>query len=257
MVKTDVIEVFSSLQGEGIYTGRRQIFIRFAGCNLTCYYCDTADSRNIPEHALIEQHTGRRDFKKFENPVSVKEIAEAIMLLDTPRLHDSISLTGGEPLLHTKFIQELSVYCGDRRLYLETNGSLPRAMAEVAPYVHIVAMDIKIESASGAKADLETARQFLLAAKGTNVFVKVIVTATSQPAEIDAAAGVIESIDRNIPLVIQPVSAIPNGTMSDGTMTVGTIPPDAKTLLILQEAALARLPDVRIIPQIHRLMGWK
>ena len=37
----DVVEIFSSIQGEGIYTGRPAIFIRLCGCGLQCYFCDT------------------------------------------------------------------------------------------------------------------------------------------------------------------------------------------------------------------------
>ena len=41
MIETNIIEIFSSIQGEGKYVGYRQVFIRFSGCNLHCTYCDT------------------------------------------------------------------------------------------------------------------------------------------------------------------------------------------------------------------------
>ncbi|MDX9694125.1 MAG: 7-carboxy-7-deazaguanine synthase QueE, partial [Methanothermobacter sp.] len=45
-MRAPIMEVFSSIQGEGLLVGCRQIFIRFAGCNLNCKYCDTPESRN-------------------------------------------------------------------------------------------------------------------------------------------------------------------------------------------------------------------
>ena len=38
---TKINEIFSSIQGEGLYIGSKQLFIRFCGCNLKCNYCDT------------------------------------------------------------------------------------------------------------------------------------------------------------------------------------------------------------------------
>ena len=88
-MKTHINEIFSSIQGEGILIGRRQIFVRFSGCNLDCNYCDTSKSRNPILGDLITK----------------EELINKINNLITPDFH-SISLTGGEPLLHSDFIKE-------------------------------------------------------------------------------------------------------------------------------------------------------
>lgn len=50
-----IAEIFCSVQGEGLYAGQRQVFLRFAGCNLSCRYCDepaARDARGAEELAV-------------------------------------------------------------------------------------------------------------------------------------------------------------------------------------------------------------
>ena len=88
-MKAPIIEVFSSIQGEGLYIGKRQIFVRFAGCNLNCKYCDTSNSKMV--------FSGKE--------MSVTELHDKINNLITPDFH-SISFTGGAPLLQADFIKK-------------------------------------------------------------------------------------------------------------------------------------------------------
>ena len=90
-MKTDrfpVAELFDSIDGEGKRTGYMATFVRFAGCNLRCSYCDTA-------YAWTEADAG-------------EHLTEAELL---DRIHaypwKRITLTGGEPLLQLDFLLEL------------------------------------------------------------------------------------------------------------------------------------------------------
>ena len=58
-MKENMIEIFSSAQGEGPYIGRRQVFVRFEGCNLKCRYCDTAHA--VGSHSRCAVQTPKRE----------------------------------------------------------------------------------------------------------------------------------------------------------------------------------------------------
>ncbi|MDI6736859.1 MAG: 7-carboxy-7-deazaguanine synthase QueE [bacterium] len=100
-MKANLVEIFSSIQGEGMLVGFRQIFIRFAGCNLRCSYCDTPAAMTVPETWLVPEFD-----LELPNPVELDQVREVVDRFD-PRIHHSVSLTGGEPLLQVEALEEL------------------------------------------------------------------------------------------------------------------------------------------------------
>ncbi|MDD6268902.1 MAG: putative 7-carboxy-7-deazaguanine synthase QueE [Oscillospiraceae bacterium] len=102
-----VAEIFSSINGEGTRAGELAVFVRLAGCNLNCSYCDTmwANSADTPFTEMTAQ-----------------EIKAA--LLETGIRN--VTLTGGEPLIHENVYELLSVLSDeeDISLEIETNGSV-------------------------------------------------------------------------------------------------------------------------------------
>ena len=100
-----VIEKFVSINGEGMRQGELACFIRFAGCNLRCSYCDTKYS--------------------FENPAFVDEEIDEIINWVNNQNVKNITLTGGEPLIQ-KGIKELMIKLSKLgyRIEIETNGSI-------------------------------------------------------------------------------------------------------------------------------------
>jgi 7-carboxy-7-deazaguanine synthase len=256
----NVVEIFSGIQGEGVHVGRRQIFLRLAGCNLACGFCDQPEARIIPDLALIERTAGRRNLVTARNPLGVEETARAILRLDQrlrrasrPRgLHHAVSLTGGEPLMQREFLAALlpMLRRAGLRIFLETNGTRPEEFRALRHLVDIVSMDFKLRSATGRPMPVKAHTEFLRLAvrAGREVYVKAVVSSHTSVAEIARAARLIAAIRRSVPLVIQPVTRCGRGTPA---------PPDPARLLELQAAAGRVLPDVRVIPQTHKIVGQR
>lgn len=97
-------EIFYSLQGEGVHTGRPAVFVRFSGCNLQCPFCDT-------------------DFSRF-----TAMTADNIVAAVAECCHDSnamIVLTGGEPSLQVDEPLLDALHRLGMTIAIETNGTHP------------------------------------------------------------------------------------------------------------------------------------
>ena len=240
----DLVEIFSSIQGEGLYVGCRQVFVRLAGCNICCRYCDTVNSFVTPPEARVESVPGGRIFHTVANPMSMEIFVRTVdTLCQSP--HHSISLTGGEPLLQPAVVLALQpIRKAGTRLYLETNGTLPEALEHVIDDIDIVSMDFKLPSAMYGKSFWSEHARFLRIAAKRSVFVKVVLTGETLDEEIREIVELIGSVNTSIPLIFQPVTPV------NGVPAVAV----AHTLR-WQEMALQRLRDVRVIPQTHKIMG--
>ena len=233
-----IYEIFTSIQGEGLYCGQRQTFIRLAGCNLSCTYCDTAYARkDNPISARIETSPGRGIFTELTNPISVDSIITACRKSGA----GVAAITGGEPLMQPHFLKPLmrELKASGLRTYLETNGTLHEELSPVIDVTDVVAMDIKLPSAGGEEL-WNAHKRFLAIARTTEVFVKAVVSTDTPDEEVRKCAELISSVDPAIVLVIQPMS---------GKKFTGN------SLMKLQEAALDKLEDVRVIPQCHKVLG--
>jgi len=236
----NVVEVFSSIQGEAKYVGCRQVFVRFSGCNLNCKYCDTIISHNEHTQCNIEIVAGERNFIQIKNPIDIDTLAKKInKLLILP--HHSVSFTGGEPLCRADFIHDIAKKI-DCKLYLETNGTLFHELEKVINDIDIVSMDIKLPSATG-RVLWKEHHQFLQIAKQKELFVKLVISGETTKEEFNQAITLVADIDCNIPLILQPVTPIHNCT---------SVTPEA--VLHYQEIALKKLSDVRVIPQTHKFL---
>lgn len=104
--KIPVVEIFSSISGEGISSGSIVTFVRVAGCNLRCNYCDTKYSYDV-------QSTNQMSFYEILNEISKYSGKDIIC-------------TGGEPLEKDTYKRYLPLFLAmnNYNVRIETNGSV-------------------------------------------------------------------------------------------------------------------------------------
>ena len=247
-----LIEIFSAIQGEGLNVGSRQLFIRFALCDLRCHFCDSAHTWSVPKECRVEQTPGYRDFETYPNPVPLPVLLKWVDRQNQPGLHDSITLTGGEPLLHAPFLVEflppLRQLTG-LPIYLETGGHRPEQLAMVLPYIDLVGMDIKLPSVSGENR-WQVHAEFLQLCHDASVevFVKLIVDRNTNPGELEQAAQLVADVNPQIPVFLQPATPSESSPLPIST-------PSPEQVLAWQTLMKQILKPVRVVPQTHKMIG--
>lgn len=238
------------MQGEGPYVGTRQVFVRFSSCNLSCNYCDT-DFAN-QGYCNYEETEGSNIFEKIPNPISIEKL-EA-MMRPFRKLH-SVSLTGGEPLLHADFIKNMNL---SSPLYLESNMTLPEQAKKLREKVTYVAGDFKLPEAirgfcpETSEIHIEnTIECFKLLRKNNSrdCFCKIIVGKSTKIETVILAAETIAAYVSCI--ILQPETPIGSTAIIQQSQFT---PTSVQKILKLQKNLL-EFSDTRIIPQTHRMWG--
>ncbi|MFQ4145040.1 7-carboxy-7-deazaguanine synthase QueE [Chlorogloeopsis sp. ULAP02] len=251
-----LIEIFSAIQGEGLNVGTRQIFIRFALCDLRCHFCDSAHTWNIPTTCRIERSPGLRDFEIYANPVPLNILIEWVKRQNVLSLHDSISLTGGEPLLHAQFLVEFLPQVRKVTglpIYLETGGHRPELLAKILPYLDSVGMDFKLPSVSGESHWQEHAKflQFCYESQ-VEVFVKIIISDKTNTADLEDAGLLVAEVSPQIPIFLQPVTPL----AASEQFTQNPILAPAPEQVLMWQALMKRFVKVvRVVPQTHKMLN--
>jgi organic radical activating enzyme len=222
--KAKIKEIFSSIQGEGLFIGKKQVFVRFCSCNLRCDYCDTDF---LSEGTYFEYTTD--------------ELLKHIEQFDLSTVH-SISLTGGEPLMWVDFIQEL-ISKSNHIFYLETNGTMAKSLEKIIDKIDIISADIKLPSCSGIKNSFDLHREFFEVCENfdrKNIFAKIVFDENITDEEIQKCAKLGQ--DYNIELILQP-------KMIEDKMAVST-----EFILQTFEKFAKLYKNIRLIPQVHKFL---
>jgi organic radical activating enzyme len=220
MNKAKITEIFTSIQGEGLYIGQVQTFVRFYGCNIKCGFCDE------------RRKTG---FKEY----SAQELM-SVIIKESNRV---ISFTGGEPLLYAGFLKEILPELKKKGfiVYLETNGTLKNKLLKIIDFLDIISMDIKLPSSTGCRAYWKAHADFLKEAVKKKAFVKSVITNKTTLSDIKKAVSIIKRIDKAIFFILQPITI--NNKIQKITK--------AQKFL---DIANSTLDNVRFIPQVHKIL---
>lgn len=124
-----VVEIFKSIDGEGIRAGMPVTFVRLYGCNLNCLYCDT------PYSHLTEADKAKE--------MSVEEIVDIIEGLGIP----NVTITGGEPMMYEQTTELINTLLENAYgVNVETNGTFPVPKEFVHNPFVVFTMDYKCPS---------------------------------------------------------------------------------------------------------------
>ncbi len=215
-------EIFVSIQGEGPYVGTRQLFIRFCGCNLHCNYCDT-------------------DFEIVKS----KEYSPSELMNEISKMNDifTVSLTGGEPLFSVEFLEAFLplLKAAGHSIYLETNGTLPDNLTKVIEYVDVISADIKLESSTGMKMNIDDYKRFFEIGSSKEIFAKIVFNDNITEDEINSAVQIAGTAGCEI--ILQPEMKGNNFAVSDSKRDE------------IFECFYKKYRKVRMIPQVHKFLG--
>ncbi len=237
MTRVRVSEIFTSFEGEGVFVGKKTLFIRLSGCHLKCRWCDT-------KHALpLDSGT---DYE-------LNEVKDLIVKQLQPFTY-KVNFTGGEPLLQTDAVVQLADFIKTHtnlRTYIESSCFDSELFSKILPYMDICKVEFKTEDSKvvddGDYDDLlsNEFRCLELAVKNNKTtYIKIVVTNSTN---LESFKNLVYNISKKIDpsyitsFVIQP--------------SYGIDQPTVNKLLDTYDIVQPMFPEVRIIPQLHKEIG--
>ena len=235
-MKTRLFEIFTSIEGEGILYGTKTLFVRLAGCPYSCFYCDTLDALPLDSG------------KEYS-------INEACDLIDKNLQKNTykVNFTGGEPLIQYEAVNELAKHVQTRGLptYLESACFDSKKFLYVLPSIDFVKIEFKtIDSEfidekhypNLIKNTLECLKAAIEAKKTT--YIKIVVSSKTELGSFNELRDQIFKIISKKDIsgfIIQPTTNLSEPTLEQ--------------LLVFYDNVYPYYEEVRVVPQLHKIIS--
>lgn len=170
-----VNEIFSTIQGEGAFTGMPATFVRLQGCDVGCPWCDTKHTWAVMDDA--RRSLSMIQAKSADSPLFADVSVDDLMIVIARYPASHVVLTGGEPCVHD--LEELTtrILATDRSVQIETSGTQP-IRANAGTWVTV---SPKIDMPGG---------------------FQVLTSAIERADEIKLPVGKLSDIDKLVPLLV-------------------------------------------------------
>ena len=232
-----VSEIFTSIEGEGIFVGKKTLFIRFSGCHLKCRWCDTKYA--LPLDSGTEYQ--------------IDEIEDLIIRELQPFTY-KVNFTGGEPLLQTDAVIKLADFIKKQtnlKTYIESSCFDSELFSKVLPYIDICKIEFKTDDSKVVENEVydslllnEIKCLELAVESNKTTYIKIVVTNSTN---LESFKNLVYNISKKIKpsdilgFIIQP--------------SHGVDQPTVNKLLDTYDIVQPMFPEVRIISQLHKEIG--
>jgi len=235
--KIQLSEIFTSIEGEGILFGTKTMFVRMAGCHLKCYWCDT--------NYALAMNSG--------NTYSIDQVKK--MMKDQLQNNTyKINFTGGEPLIQYEAVKDLAKFTKEElglRTYIESSCYDVNRFNKIIHYIDICKIEFKTKDSEAV--DIKHYEHLLnneigclrTAIENKKItFIKIVVSNYTTAREFKKLIEIIFNTVKSEELagfIIQPTNNINEPTVD--------------RLLQFYDLIYPRYNEVRIIPQLHKIIG--